>query len=129
MPYKPNFPKNTKANKLIFLFSLFSHKLMNEESVVTLISEIAQGNWGAFSVVEEMQKEFGVAASFFFGMLKEMDLVGPRLWILYKHVAKHNIDTMMEIVMKMKVDPTYAMTLDGKETEVLSYITSFPGAT
>nr|QBK91954.1 MAG: hypothetical protein LCPAC304_02960 [Pithovirus LCPAC304] len=102
---------------------------MNEEAVVTLIAEIAQENWGAASVAEEMLKNYGMAAPFYFRMLKELDLVGPRLWIFYKYIAKHNIDTMMEIVMKINMTPNYTMTLDGKETEVLSYITSFPGTT
>ncbi len=94
-----------------------------------LIKEITQGNWGAETVIAEMQKEFGPISSIYFSFLKELDIVGPRLWILYKYVSMRDIVKMMELVMNIKVRPNIKINLDGKETEVLSYITNFPGTT
>ena len=85
-----------------------------------LITELSDGNFGAAKVLVDLIKNDKNILDY----LKEKNLTGCKIWILYKDLANQDLNKFISIINELQSDENYSMMITklGKVDKVLNYL-------
>jgi len=84
---------------------------------IDTLMKISQGNPGALSALYFLDLKY-------FPILEELNIVGCKIWMLYKDVCDKEINQMEELLDKLEKDGDVEMSIRGKNS-VMEYLNSF----
>ena len=94
---------------------------MPNELEMSIILERSLNNSGALNVMSKLYKyNFSYII-----MLKEIDIKGSQIWILYKDVCNQNIKLFIELLEELVKNNEFKYNVKGKEIELLQYIKEY----
>mgnify|MGYP001070916137 CR=1 FL=1 len=85
---------------------------------IDTLMKISQGNAGALSALYFLDLKY-------FPILEELNIVGCKIWMLYKDVCDKEIKQMEELLDKLEKDGDVEMSIRGKNS-VMEYLNSYP---
>jgi len=84
---------------------------------IDTLMKISQGNPGALGALYFIDLKY-------FPILEELNIVGCKIWMLYKDVCDKEINQMEELLDKLEKDGDVEMSIRGKNS-VMEYLNSF----
>ena len=87
-----------------------------QSSICNSIIELSQGNPGAITVLCQLDYEY-------YSILKNLNIVGYKIWSLYKDICVENISRTLEILTELKNNGDYEISIGGKNS-VMDYLNS-----